>query len=99
MKEKIEFEITFKEKTMTQTLKQDEINQEIKKKREIVGKHIKESELKKAIKSFPLEYHAELIYFAFQVKNAKVLEELLKCAMIRVECRRIEVPYVTDVKI
>lgn len=43
---------------MTQSLKQDEINQEIKKKREIVGKHIKESELKKAIKVFPLEYHA-----------------------------------------
>ena len=34
-----------------------------------------------------------------QIKSSKILGELIEFAKVRIECRRIEVPYVNDVMI
>lgn len=49
--------------------------------------------------SFPFEYHAELIHYSFEVKSSKILAVLLESALLRGECRRIEVPYINDIGI
>lgn len=56
---------------------QQEINEEIKKKREVEQKYVRQSEIKKASEACPLEYHAELIHFALQTKSSKIIPELI----------------------
>jgi hypothetical protein len=60
---------------------------------------IKEKDWKKASAKIPLEYHVELIYYAFECNNSTVLNLLLKTAIIRCKFRRIECPYVVDVDV
>lgn len=38
-----------------------------------------------------------MIHYAYEMKNSKLLNELLALALLRIECRRIEVPYINDI--
>ena len=51
------------------------------------------------MRSIPLEYHIELTMHSYDVGNMVVFEELSQTAFTRCKYRRIEVPYITDIKI
>lgn len=50
---------------------------------------MKFNDFKKASNAFPFEYHTELIHYAYETKNSKVILPLLESALLRSECRRI----------
>lgn len=78
---------------------QDLTNEEIKKRREFEDKLIKEKEYEKASQNVPLEYHCELLHYAYECRNQKLFQDLALWASSRIRCRRIEVKYITDVSI
>ncbi|EAR94374.2 hypothetical protein TTHERM_00049190 (macronuclear) [Tetrahymena thermophila SB210] len=60
---------------------------------------VKEKEWKKASARIPLEYHIELIHYAYEVRNEQVFDELTRTALVRTTFRRLEVPYIVDIDI
>lgn len=87
------------QQSINMNLTQQEINEEIKRKREGEQKFIKEKDYVRALKTIPLEYHCELVHYAFEVKNQKIFAELAQAARVRIKYRSIEVPYITDITI
>jgi hypothetical protein len=59
---------------------------------------IKEKEWKKSSKKIPLEYHIELMHYAYEVENDTIFDDLAKTAVIRCEHRRTELPYISDIE-
>lgn len=46
-----------------------------------------------------MESHIELCFHAYDVGNMNIFEELSNSAHLRCKYRRIEVPYISDIKI
>lgn len=95
-KERIERIVAFK---ATENVTQELTNEEIKKRREFEDKLIKEKDYEKASQNVPLEYHCELLHYAYECRNQKIFQELAGWASVRIRCRRIEVKFITDVSI
>ena len=95
--EKIERISDFRSKTLNCT--EDEKKELTLKNREIDKICIKEKVWKQASENFPLEFHIELVKSAYDAGNAQIFEELSKAAMIRCKFRRMEVPFISDIKI
>ena len=55
--------------------------------------------MKEASRAIPLEHHLELTFHAYDVNNMAIFEELSTMAFLRCKYRRVEVPYITDIKI
>lgn len=83
----------------TFTLSQDERVELKMKNDEFNATLIKEREWKKASARIPLEYHIELIHYAYEVRNDHVFDELTKAALVRTNFRRLEVPFIVDIDI
>lgn len=60
---------------------------------------IKEREWRKASSRIPLEYHIELIHYAYEIRNEIVFDELTRTALVRAQLRRLEVAYIVDIDI
>jgi len=60
---------------------------------------IKEKDFLIASQIFPLEYHIELIHYAFELAKHPIFEELTRTALIRCNYRRLEKPYIVDIDI